>query len=209
MKKALIISGGEFHNFTSSIEYDIVIACDKGYEYAQKLKITPDIVLGDFDSVDADALVHISSDIPVYTHPVEKDDTDTMLSIKKAIELGCNEITIICALGNRLDHTIANIQSVHYAANAGISCEIISYREYLKAYKGPSNIAIEPREGYSLSLFSLTDSCKDLSISGAKYNADSICLKNSFPLGLGNSFRENTVNIKFSEGILLISQSKM
>lgn len=205
MKKALIISGGAFDVPPISSQYDLIIACDKGYSYAKNLGLKPDIVLGDFDSIDARPT---ALGFELLTYPVEKDDTDTMLAIKCALERGFQDITLICALGNRLDHTLANIQSMHYAAKHGASCEIYSKKEHLTVYT-PGSYEIKRKEATSLSLFSLTDSCKSVSIHGAKYEADGIELTNAFPLGIGNSFVKDTVTISFEEGILLLIESYM
>lgn len=205
MKQALIISGGAYDVPPVALQPNLIIACDKGYRYAQMLGLKPDIVLGDFDSIDERPT---ADGFTLLTYPIEKDDTDTMLAIKYALGKGCDQITLLCALGNRLDHTYANIQSMHYAAEHGASCEIYSKKEHLTVYT-PGSYEIKRKEATSLSLFSLTDSCKSVSIHGAKYEADGIELTNAFPLGIGNSFVKDTVTISFEEGILLLIESYM
>lgn len=209
MKKGLIISGGDYSSLPHEIEYDYVIACDKGAFYADRMGIKPDLIMGDFDSYEGD--IHkFYADIPIETFPVMKDDTDTMLAIKKAFELGYKHMIIVCALGGRLDHTISNIQSLAYiAANGGIG-EIISDTEHLRTFTGAEGkITLNKKEGFSLSLYSLTDRCSGLSISGAKYNVENVELTNTFPLGHGNSFVDDSVEISLTDGILLIIESKM
>ena len=208
MKKALIITGGEF-SLIENLSYDYVIACDKGTEYARRMQIVPNVIIGDFDSLDGD-VKDLFPEIEVLTFPIEKDDTDTMLAIKHALSKGYMDITIICALGNRLDHTIANLQSLHYIARHNGIGKIISEKEQLLTLSLQNrSIELSDKEGYSLSLFSLSDSCKGLTIKGAKYELENGTLENSFPLGLGNSFKDSTVHISFTEGELLIIQSKM
>lgn len=207
MKKALIIAGGDY-NEISAKDYDYVIACDKGAFYCRKLGIIPNIILGDFDSYEGDIYSEFQ-ECPIETHPVMKDDTDTMLAIKKAFELGYRHIVMACALGGRLDHTFSNIQSLAYIAAHGGVGEIYSDSEHLRTFTGEEGkVSIGRREGYSLSLYSLTDRCNGLCISGAKYNADNIELTNTFPLGHGNSILEDTVDISLVSGILLIIESK-
>ena len=122
MKTALIVSGGDFSSPDLDLKYDILIACDKGYGYAKNMRLTPDVVIGDFDSFTG----VIDPDIKVLRYPIEKDDTDTMLAVKYALNEGCDRIVICSALGGRMDHTIANIQSMAYAASHGALCEIMS-----------------------------------------------------------------------------------
>lgn len=214
MKTALIISGGEFNTYVPNMEYDLIIACDKGLEYAHELKITPDIILGDFDSMDQtkarDLNGQLSSNgnfVEVVTFPVEKDDTDTMLAIKHAISLGYQHMVIICALGGRTDHLMANIQSLNFAANHNVLCEIYSSNERLVAYQGPCEIAITRRKDYSLSLYALSEEVNGLTLRGTKYDVSDIMLTNSFPLAYGNSILDSYALIKFDHGTLLIIES--
>ena len=202
MKTALIVSGGDFSSPDLDLKYDILIACDKGYGYAKNMRLTPDVVIGDFDSFTG----VIDPDIKVLRYPIEKDDTDTMLAVKYALNEGCDRIVICSALGGRMDHTIANIQSMAYAASHGALCEIMSENEYMRTFTG-GKTRVKERDGYSVSLFSLSDECKDLTIEGAKYNLKNATLTNIFPLGYGNSREHDYVTISMSSGILLIVES--
>lgn len=123
----------------------------------------------------------------------------------------CSHIVICCALGGRLDHTIANIQSMAFASSSGCVCELFSEKEYMRTVSSADGyeIALDRQEGTSLSLFSLTDKCTNLSIAGAKYDVSGITLTNDFPLGLGNAWKEDKVSVHFDEGTLLIVESKM
>ena len=110
---ALIISGGDYFPIPD-LSCDYVIACDLGYLHAEKMGIRPDLILGDFDSAPVP-----DGKIPVEQHPVRKDDTDTMLAVKKALSLGYADLVMACAFGGRLDHAYANIQAGAYAAEQG------------------------------------------------------------------------------------------
>lgn len=231
MKTALIISGGEYSPVDAGLSYDYAIACDKGVIYAEKMGITPDIIMGDFDSYTGN-IPECFNGIEVERHPVMKDDTDTMLAIKHAFNKGYDHIVIACALGGQMDHTIANIQSLAYIAEHGGVGEIVSEKDHIMTLSvgtdfksktvsettGTVNTSVvsdgglamlRRREGFSLSLFSLTDKCEGLSIKGAKYNADNITLTNTFPLGHGNSFVDDEVKISIQSGILLIVESRL
>ncbi len=211
MKTALIISGGEYSPSDISIEYDYAIACDRGYLYARDMGIVPNVIIGDFDSA-----VVPETECEVVQFPVRKDDTDTMLAIKHALSKGYMHIVIICALGGRLDHTLANIQSMHYVAHNGGVCEIISESEHLRTLTGPGKVDIlgsgsaTRTDGYSqsLSLFSLTDVCDGLSITGTEYDVQGVTLTNAFPLGYGNKVCADKAVVELESGILLISESK-
>lgn len=205
MNTCLIISGGEFAPLPLYLKYDYVIACDHGYDYAIRLGITPDLIIGDFDSCDTD--VKSIKGIPVETFPVAKDDTDTMLAVKRAISQGLSHIVLVCALGARFDHTMANIQSMAYAASHGCKCELYAGDEYFCTLtKGSANFPA--KENLSFSVFSLTDSCTGVSITGAEYECSDVTLSNTFPLGVSNKWKEDAITVSLTEGILLIVESR-
>lgn len=209
MKKALIISGGEYSLPILSNEYDYIIACDKGYEYALRLNLIPDVIIGDFDSTSIDQITSNIQDskTQLITHPIRKDDTDTMLAIKHALQLGFLHIHIICGLGLRMDHTIANIQSMLYVALNGGICEMDSATEYFRTVT-PENgiVSISKKEDFSLSLFALTDTVHKVTINGTSYDCITD-LTNSFPLGHGNHFVSDEAKISIEEGVLLVVSS--
>lgn len=211
MKTCLIISGGEYSNPPSNQKYDYCIAVDRGYEHALYMGIKPDVLLGDFDSMSRaykESVKTIMDADEIITFPKEKDDTDTLLAIKRAIDEECDDITIICALGGRLDHTLANIQCMKYASTKGVKCEIISDSEYLRTItRDDGRVNIPRKEGYSLSLFALSDVCTGISIEGAKYNVEDIELRNDFPLGHGNDWIMEEGVISVGSGVLLIVES--
>jgi len=206
MKTCLIISGGSFHTLPDHLKYDYVIAPDHGYDYAMRMGIVPDLILGDFDSCEFDK--ESVKNIPIESYPVCKDDTDTMLAIKKALSLGYEHIIIACALGARFDHSFANIQSMAYVAEHGGICELLGEGEYLRTLNGGS-VDLPRREGFSLSLFSLSNGCEGVSIKGSEYDCDNVTLTNSFPLGVSNKWRADVVTVTLSRGILLIIESKL
>lgn len=208
MKKALIICGGEYSPVDEKLEYDYVVACDSGASYAKRMGIIPDLIIGDFDSYEGDIHADFPC-IPIETYPVMKDDTDAMLAIKKLMSMGYEHLLLACALGNRLDHTLSNLQSLHYISAHGGIGEIVSGREHLRTLNSiEGQLSLEKREGCSLSLYALSDSVEGLSIEGAKYNLEKGSLTNAFPLGHGNSFMEERVTISIEEGHLLIVESQ-
>ncbi len=212
MKKCLIISGGEFSPLPDSCitEYlqagdskPLVIACDRGYEYAERLGIVPDIIVGDFDSAPEPL-----TEIPIIELPTRKDDTDTMKAARVALERGCRDICICCALGGRLDHTIANIQTGSFiVSNGGKACILGRDTEIL--ILGPGVYSIPQKNGWSLSLFALSDLVDGLSIDGCKFSGDGYSLNNSFPLGASNVWEADHAGISFRSGTLMIIMSRL
>ena len=73
-----------------------VICADAGYETAVKYGITPDLIVGDFDSVKT--LPQKSA--KVLTLPVEKDVTDTMFAVMKGLTMGFRSFVLLGVWGD-------------------------------------------------------------------------------------------------------------
>ena len=203
-KRCVIISGGEFFSIDKVSSDDFVIACDKGYEYARRSGIVPDLLVGDFDSYDG----NVCDGVRVQKYKKEKDDTDTMIAFRFAVENGFDEIYMYCALGGRLDHTFANLQSAAYAVKNGVFVKITDSVTELY-FISHSKLRITEKKGFSLSLFSVTDKCTDVSISGAKYPLHGATLTNTYPIGVSNEWENGFADVSVGEGILMIMLSKL
>ena len=205
-EKCLIISGGEAGKINiDESDFDLIIACDHGLDNARALGIRPDVVIGDFDSLSKEGP---DSEMEVIRFPKKKDDTDTMLAARLAIERGFKDISICCALGGRADHLIANLQTLKWIAQNKAKAFLIEEKEEMVAFSD-SKISVPKKDCFSLSVFSLSDKSKGVSIKGAEYEADNLTLTNSFPIGVSNSFESNEVAIEVKEGTLLVVCSKL
>lgn len=199
----MIISGGEFSPIEDYTDSDYVIACDKGYEYAMDCGIKPDLALGDFDSYRGKV-----ENCVVHRCKPEKDDTDTMLAIKEALKMGYKRLSLRCALGGRVDHLIANIQSIAYAAKHGAVMDITDSNNILFNLNAGS-LVLPRREGFSLSVFALSDSCTGVWLKGLKYPLNDAEINSFFPIGISNEWAEDEAEISLKEGIMLIVMSRL
>ena len=207
-KKAYIFAGPDLEDisFLNDIDFKngYLIAADCGLRILKKIGISPDIIIGDFDSFPKPQ----AEDCEVVTFEVEKDDTDTMLCIKYAIKKGFSDITIISGVGKRLDHTIANIQSLCYILNSGASGRILSDdTEVYLLSKG--EYSFDKKEGFSMSLFSYSEKVLNLSISGVKYETNGIDIDNTFPIGVSNEITDEKCHVSFESGKLLVIFSRL
>ena len=232
-KNCLIISGGDYSPINNILNYDYCIACDKGYEYSRRMDIIPDVIVGDYDSYEGDITSTVNSGCyeegkspKVITFPKEKDDTDTMLAVKHALRMGIEQITICCALGGRMDHTIANISTMLYVVTHGGVCEIVSECDHMILTSADyinnksadlfldcridNKKIILPRKNHcSLSLFALSGNCEGVNIRGTKYEVSNITLHNDTSLGASNEWKDNEATIEIGRGILLIIMSQI
>ena len=211
--KIWILSGGEIKDYSRIriCEDDIVIAVDAGYKHAENLKITPDYAVGDFDTMSD---VNIKGDCRIMKSSPEKDDTDTMLAVKLALELSEKlrpEKLIICgALGGRIDHTVGNIQTLNYIAEkSDTEAEILGDNEIIRIQKCNTQKRYEQDDTYKyFSVLSLSEKSSGITIKGCKYNAENITMTNVFPLGLSNEITGKYAEITLENGRLLIIYTK-
>lgn len=192
----------EMESFVYKInETDLVIAADSGIKSTQKFNIEPQIVIGDFDS-----LGYIPESSNTIVHPVEKDDTDTMLAVKKGFENGYNNFRIFGCIGGRLDHTLANIQTAAYIAKNGGKCTFVGDKECFTVIKNKSISFNEAYKG-DISVFALENST-GVNIKGLYYEMENGKLTPDFPLGTSNKFSGKASKISVKSGTLLIIWKK-
>ncbi len=197
MKRCLIIAGGDYAPIRPK-RGDFILACDRGYAWCKREGIVPDLILGDFDSY-AGAL---PAQIPALRYPVEKDDTDTMLAVRRAKEQGFDHVRLCCCFGGRLDHLLSNVETLHYAAALGMEAEAADENNDLRVLR-PGSYTIPYREGWSLSLIALTEQVTGLTIRGAKYEVENAVLRKPTTLGQSNAFVTD-VKLSFDSGVLAL-----
>ncbi len=193
-----IISAGDFYGLRETPDdSDYVIAADAGYKYCRENNIIPDLVLGDFDSLE------IAPDHPnVMQLPSEKDDTDTMFAVKTGLEKGYKHFYIYGGLGGkRADHTVANLQTLIYLAHRGArgwlfgeNCVWTAIRNGSITIKGEGNAAV----------FCIDGLARGVTLKGLKYELDNAEITSDFPLGVSNSMSAPEAQISVADGTLLI-----
>ena len=180
---------------------DHILCADAGWLLARQLGVRPDLVIGDFDSSNAPA------DWPVRRMPAEKDDSDTMLCIKRGLALGYEDFLIVGGFGGREDHTLANLQALHYAARRGVRAVMRDGESWAAAIVDGAATVRRDAAGdgpVKLSVFALTDRCEGVAIRGAKWTLEGATLTNAFPLGLSNEFAAPEAEISVENGALLV-----
>ncbi len=198
----LIISGGAYSPLPAGFPSGLfTIACDRGFRHARRMGITPDLILGDFDSAERP-----HTDIPILQYPIEKDDTDTMLAVRYALSRHYDELHIACAMGGRLDHAFANIQTAAFAVKSGAVCHLYGETENITVFSN-REMRFPREEGRSLAVFSLSDRCFPVSLRGTLYQAEGIELTGHFPLGMSNEWAAEEAVIHCGEGILMVMRS--
>ena len=198
MKTCVIFCAAGFDALLRPIaETDFVIAADGGLQHTRSLGITPDAVLGDFDS-----LGYVPEGANVY--PVEKDDTDAMLAVRLGLAKGYREFILYGSLdGPRLDHTIANFQTLQYLADHGATGLLVG-RDYLVTVIKEGRLTFPKENRGTVSVFCLGSDAEGVNIRGLYYPLENGKLTAGFPLGVSNHFTGEEAEVSVEKGSLLI-----
>ncbi|MCL1810299.1 MAG: thiamine diphosphokinase [Clostridiales bacterium] len=208
MKKCYVVTSyieGGLVRLIPPGESGFVICADGGYEAALSQNIQPDLVMGDGDSGSMAAAPGSCAEFLCF--PQEKDESDTFLCVKHAASLGFREVVIVGGLGGRLDHTVANLQTLGHFAGTFDSISVVDGKNVVTIVEN-AGLAIPKKEGFSISLFSLSDRCCGVSTKGLRYPLNDAELKSSYPLGLSNKFTGTEAYVEVKNGTLLVVMSR-
>lgn len=184
-------------------EQDFIICADGGYKYKDLLGRECDIVVGDFDSFGS-----VPETENKIVAPAEKDETDMMLAVNLGLEKGYREFVLLGALGGeRNDHSVANIQLLHYIASKGARGTIYHGDEVFTAFSNGTLKLGADLEGY-VSVFSLSSESRGVTIKNLKYTLDGATLYSYMPIGVSNEFLGVDSSITVEEGSLLVVYKK-
>ena len=198
MGKCVIFCAGGFDRLQEAIgPEDFVIAADGGWQHTQALGISPDAVLGDFDS-----LGYIPEHARI--HPVEKDDTDAMLAVRLGLERGFRDFVLYGSLdGPRLDHTVSNFQTLQFLADRGARGYLAGLSYAATVVSGETLVFPAEAEGI-LSVFCMGPDARGVNLRGLKYPLEDGCLSAGFPLGVSNHFMGQASSVSVERGSLLV-----
>ena len=198
MRECVIFCAAECDGLARPIGPEsFVIAADGGLRHTEKLGLTPDAVLGDFDS-----LGFCPEGANVF--PVEKDDTDAMLAVRLGLERGCEEFLLYGSLdGPRLDHTVANFQTLQFLADHGAAGYLIGNTTMVTVVKN-GKITFSAGLSGTISVFCMGPDAVGVTEKGLFYGLENGTLSSGFPLGVSNHFTGEAAEISVKNGSLLV-----
>lgn len=154
--------------------------------------------MGDFDSIET-----LPENRNIIRYPVKKDDTDTFLAYKLAMERGYKNFVIFGGVGGRLDHTIANLQLLLNVAKNGGRAFLVGNNTVCSTIINSKLVFSKNFHG-NISVFAQGEIANNVKIQGLKYCAENICLIPEFPLGVSNEFIGEWAEVSVEKGSLLI-----
>lgn len=205
----VIIAGGEADEAAASLlppgEKLYFIAVDSGYENALKMGISPDLIVGDLDSISPENLnLARRQGIEIREFPTEKDESDLELAIEEALLLKPEQIIILGAGGGRMDHTLFNILLLLKYDNINITIKSIGEEIFLADKKTEINAP----KGTTVSLVPLTTEVNGIVAEGFKYPLKGESLIMASSRGLSNILTNGRGKLSYEEGKLLVIVNK-
>lgn len=177
---------------------DYVIAADRGYDSLMAYGVTPDLVVGDFDS-----LGYAPSHPNVIQLPCAKDDTDMVFALRQGLDRGYRRFVLLGGVGGRLEHTLANLQVLDWLTTQGAQGFLAGEKTVATALRNGSLTFPPSMSGY-LSVFCNSGEARGVTLRGLKFPLEDSTLLGSFPVGVSNEFLGQPAHVSVREGCLLL-----
>ena len=201
MKRCFIYAAGSFYGLRERPqEGDLQIAADAGLLLCRREGLRPDLVLGDFDSMDVS-----QAPADCIRVPVEKDDTDSMLAIREGLKRGCEVFYLYGATGGaRLDHTLANLQALAFLKRRGARGYLYDRNFVYTVIENETLELTRETEWGIVSIFSLGERAEHVTLEGLQYPLADAQVQCDFPIGVSNHFIAPSARITVGRGPLLV-----
>ena len=215
MKKALIISGGNIDFdfalcFLQEHSFTYLIAADKGLRFLNEAGICPTHIVGDFDSA-GEVLVgeyENNPDVQIWRLNPIKDDTDTHEAMNLAIELGCEEITVLGCTGTRIDHVLGAVRDLRIPLSHHVKCILLDPHNRIQLLETGISLKKEEQYGKYVSILAFGGAAEGITLEGFYYPLRDYTMKAGSALGISNEIVEEEAKISFRTGTLLVIESR-
>ena len=180
-----------------------LICADGGARYIHALGLTPDLIVGDMDSLDGEMQRDfVIKGSRIMRYPGAKDETDSELALQMAFMMTPDEIRIYGALGARIDHTLANLTLLAAAADRGIETRLLD--EWCEIILVRKTAAIEGDIGQTVSLFAFGADVTGVTLEGFEYPLRNATITPARPIGISNRLTAAQGVISVESGDLLV-----
>ena len=215
MKKALIISGGNIDFdfalcFLQEHSFTYLIAADKGLRFLNEAGISQSHIVGGFESVGGvlGGEYENNPDGQIWRLNAIKDDTDTHEAMNLAIELGCEEITVLGCTGTRIDHVLGAVRDLRIPLFHHVKCILLDPHNRIQLLETGISLKKEEQYGKYISLFGMGEGVHGLTLEGFAYPLKKYEMSGLDALGVSNEITAEEGTISFDSGILLMIESK-
>ena len=205
--EVVVVANGEIINI-NFLKYvlknsDHIICADGAAKYLMDLNIYPDLLIGDLDSINEKTLKWVEkNNIKIQRFPVKKDMTDTELAVESALKQNPNKITIIGAIGSRLDHSLGNIMLLYKIHKLGIDAAVVNEINYITIVSDV--LKMKCRIGEIISIIPVGGDARGVTLEGLEYPLNDHNIKMGSSLGISNKSVSEEIIISVKNGILLV-----
>lgn len=211
-KRAIIVSAGRLGPWAKDLirPDDLLIGADRGALFLVQNGFRPAIAVGDFDSVSPEerAAVRAASGRFAPCDPVLKDDTDTELAFRHAVESGARDIWIVGGLGTRFDHSLANVHLLVQALEHGVACRLVDEFNVIRLTDRRITVD-DPAGRYPyVSLLPLTPEVTGVTLGGFRYPLANHTIRMGRTLTMSNALAAPQGTVEIASGLLLVIQSR-
>lgn len=208
MKKVIVVGAGPISDdsFLKDKKDCFLVACDGGYKHFINQKMKADLFVGDFDTLDISTKLFCDDVVKLN---VIKDDTDTIFAIKKCLEKGYDTFYFYGCLGGKIEHSIANIQTLSFLLDHNAKGYLIDENNDNVLTMISDAISFSTNSKGMISVFAYGQEAYGVTIENLMYTLKDATLSTSFPLGVSNQFLDGKCGkIIVKEGKLIIVTKK-
>ena len=184
---------------------NLIICADGAAKYLMYLNMYPDLLVGDFDSIDEKTLRWAKrNNIEIRQFPREKDMTDTELAVEFALKRNPKKITIIGAMGSRLDHSLSNIMLLYKIYKKGVDGAVVDELNYVAITRDV--LRMRCQIGQTVSIIPIGGNAEGVTLKGLKYSLVDYNIEMGSSLGISNKSVAEEVVISIKNGTLLVTK---
>jgi len=207
MTRVLLLANGELDaeagRRLQGAAFDRVIAVDGGAGHCRRLGLKPELILGDLDSLGAEAHdLYSQAGVTIERHPTRKDQTDLELALLRAARDGAARIVVAGALGGRFDMTLANVLLLTLPPLRGLRVELWDHRQTAWLL-GPPGDEVLGRPGDTLSLLPLLGDAEGVATEDLDYPLRNETLRFGQTRGLSNVLTGTRAAVRLRAGLLI------
>lgn len=211
--KAILICGGTLtaaflREFIAACKNAVVYAVDGGLTVADEAGIVPDYLIGDFDTAPEALVKRYESRCVTVRHKPEKDATDTELAADAAMKNGATELFLLGAVGSRMDHTMANVHMLYHVLKQGKKAWIVNENNRLSLHAVSFMEKKENLFGRYVSFLPFFGEVTGVTLRGFKYPLYEKTLMAGSSIGISNEVLEETIEVTFLDGYLLMIEAR-
>jgi thiamine pyrophosphokinase len=179
-----------------------VIAADSGLEYARRLGLEVNLIVGDLDSVSANVLADYP-DVRIERHSPDKDQTDLELAIDAASAIDAGQVIVVGGSGGRIDHLLANAALLTSERFAGLELSWLTAEARTHVVR--LAITIHGSAGDLVSLIPYGGAAVGVSTTGLRWHLGDATLPSGTTRGISNMMTGPVARVSLTEGVLLVA----